>query len=87
MPQFRAVVGRQRSLFNGVTDAKLAPRFFFALFAARLAAMTQSTCNATLAMRQFTNLKVSCVDGAVDCGMAHLIGTVFQFCPVRYLLG
>ena len=29
MPQFGAVVGRLRPLFNGVTDAKLAPRFFY----------------------------------------------------------
>ena len=68
MPQFGAVVGRLRPLFNGVTDAKLAPRFFFALLAARLAAMTELACNTTFAVRQLANLKASCMDGSIDRG-------------------
>ena len=86
MPQFGAVVGRPRPLFNGVTDAKLASRFFFALLAARLAAMTELACNTTFAVRQLANLKTACMDGAIDRGVAYLTGAVFQLCPVCYLL-
>ena len=86
MSQFGAVVGRLRPLFNRVTDAKLASRFFFALLAARLAAMTELACNTTFAVRQLANLKTACMDGAIDRGVAYLTGAVFQLCPVCYLL-
>ena len=86
MPQFGAVIGCLRPLFNGMTDVKLAPRFFFALLAARLAAMTELACNTAFAVRQLANLKASCIDGAIDRGVAYLTGAVFQLCPVCYLL-
>ena len=86
MPQLRAVIGCLRPLFNGMTDAKLAPRFFFALLAARLAAMTELACNTAFAVRQLANLKASCMDGSIDRGVAYLTGAVFQLCPVCYLL-
>ena len=86
MPQFGAVIGCLGSLFNRVTDTKLTSRFFFALFAARFAAVTELACNTAFAVRQSANLKASGIDGSIDCGMAHPIGTIFQFCSVCYLL-
>lgn len=50
MSQFRTIICGLRPLFNGMTDTKLAPRFFFALFPACLAAMTELTCKAAFAM-------------------------------------
>ena len=86
MPQFGAVVGCLRPLFNGMSDAKLASRFFFSLLAARFAAVTELARNTTFAVGQFVNLKASCIDGAIDRGVAYLTGAVFQLCPVCYLL-